>query len=287
MSTENASSETPPATDDVLGLLDKAGDFLRDVQPVAERGTWIALAVASLAHVILLLVAAGGLDLLLPASFVASPEKKQPKPFGDEKGSLDGVAAEVIDAAEFEKRFVSFKAGRDATDSEAAPAAPEQKRQDPKKQQQAPAEQKPETPGEVAPQTVTPPKPEAKKAEQPLSEEDIKELLESTRSDIEDGVMAVSKAGGARLGQASPYVRQVVRMLKAAMPKRVGIRGTVVVRFLVSETGEVAAIGVVQSSGKPELDRLIVEAVRKTRLAVPGKDVSERERVFQISYEYN
>ncbi|MBS0242470.1 MAG: energy transducer TonB [Proteobacteria bacterium] len=285
MTIDDASSEAPPATESVSGLLDKAGDLLRDVRPVAETGMRFAVVIAFLIHAFLLFVAAGGLDRLLPASLISSPDKKPP-PIGDEKGQLDGVAAEVIDAKEFDKRFISFNAGRDAADSEAAQKTPQQQPQEEQKQK-AEAEQKPETPGEVAPPSPKQAKPEPKKPDQTLTEADIKELLASTMNDIEDGVVAVSKAGAARLGQASPYVRQVVRILKSSMPKRVGIRGTVVVRFLVGDTGDVIAIAVVQSSGKPELDRIVVENIRKTHLVVPGRDVSERERQFQISYEYN
>ena len=101
------------------------------------------------------------------------------------------------------------------------------------------------------------------------------------------GVVATARAGEAQLGTASPYVRGVIRLLKQNMPKLPRIRGKVVIQLVVSTAGELEGVRVFQSSGKPELDRLVVESIIATRFPKPAKDTTPRERMFQISYDYN
>ena len=119
-----------------------------------------------------------------------------------------------------------------------------------------------------------------------LSEAEIAEIMAATRLDVEGASMALSKAGSARLGEVSPFVRTVLRTLKEKMPKPINMRGSVVVQFIVSVTVQVEMIRVAQSSGRPELDKLVVDGIRATKLVAPGKDTPDRDRMFQITYEY-
>lgn len=250
----------------------------------AGKSVRLGLAAAALVHVLLIAVAAGGLDLLLVQVFGLPAISRPAKRAGDAAGVIDGVAAEVIDAAEFDRRYVSFKAGRDVADSKAAVA----NRSQPPTPQLKPAIDEPLKDGWGDP--ASPPKPPQTKApadKTPLTEADVRELLASTMEDLQGGVVAIARPGAARQGEASPFVRAVIRLLKQSMPRSNGIRGSVGIQLVVSLAGTVEAIRVFQSSGRPDLDRLVLERVAATRLVPPAPDTPPRERMFQVTYDYN
>ena len=280
---------------------------------VASRAS-LGLAAAVAAHLLVIGIAAGGLDAIAAAILGRPFTGAAAKRVGDRSGTPDGIAAEVIDAREFDKKYMSFKAGRDEADSNARPTAPKTASAEPNPrtpQPQAPATPEKKTAPEAKTEDVdagdgylkpkadpAPPQPEkpsprAREAPPPkpaakptLNERDIADLLESTMDEITGSVVATAKAGAARLGEASPFVRAVVRKLKATMPHGVASKGSVVIRFMVGPDGKVQAIRIVRSSGRPALDSLIVQRVAATPLMPPPSNVSSRERVFQITYEY-
>ncbi len=271
----------------------------RVVQGRDDKRFFYALSVAIVAHFLTFGAATGAFDGLIP-EFLSPPSAQEagasePKPFGDEKGAIDGVAAEVIDADEFDKKYVSFKPGRDVADTEQAEQASKQTAVKPEPlpaevespvdkgpgDDPLPAKKTPEKPAEARPQ-----KPQ-KPAESVLSEADIAELLADSTRDIQGGVTATARPGEAALGTASPYVRGVIRLLKQNMPKLPRLKGKVTVQLVVGLSGDLEGVRVFQSSGKPELDRMVIESIVATRFPKPTKDTTPRERMFQISYDYN
>jgi TonB family protein len=257
-----------------------------DPEGQRDRRAVAALAVALAAHLLVAWILAGGASMLLAAMFGVSAGKAHPKPIGDKAGVVDGIAAEVIDAAEFDKRYISYKAGRDRADNEARPAAPPPKSAPP--ETTASIEKPvPDAPGEVADPSSR--KAQARKpaAREAFTEAEIEELLAASIEEITGGVSAIAAPGQARLGEASPFVRGVLRILKRSMPRKVSAKGVVVVHFLVGDTGAVEAIRIVRSSGHPGLDRAIVDSVRATRLTPPPPNTPPRERMFQIAYDYH
>ena len=277
----------PVSEPDLNGEL-STQDVGRDLAAVSDRGFRVALPAALAAHVLCLWIAAGGLDGLWPVDLAASPGQSASSQIGDKAGEIDGVAAEVIDAAEFDKRYISFKAGRDAADSEAAVASQAVKPTAPP----PPAVDQPELPPDTGPglATATVPAKPQKSSPRPdsvLSDADIAELLETSQEELEGSVEATSMAGAARLGRASPYVRGVIRLLKKAMPKRVGAKGIVVVQFVVSDNGRVEIAQIIKSSGRAELDRKVLDSIHGTQFTVPNKGTNEQERNFQITYHYD
>lgn len=253
-----------------------------------NRRLSLALLAAALLHTLIITIAAGGLDWLYVRLGGVPPAPRE-KPFGDKAGVLDGVAAEVIDAKEFDKRYIAFAAGRDAADSEAARKAT---RSDAAKAAEPPPDvQKEPIPGEEPQPAAQPPpklKPLSEKPvkEQPLTEQEIEALVASSVEDLRDGVLSVSQPGAARLGQESPFVRAVLRRLKQTMPTRVGRQGIVVIQLYVAPSGDVGQIRLVKSSGRADFDALILNRVRSTHLVAPLPTTTQRERLFQITYEY-
>ena len=280
--------EQPPASEPE-NLRTPALDTRWDDTAIPNLGrVRLALSVALAVHLLVIWIAAGGLEALFVGQRGAAPKSAAPKPIGDLAGVLDGVAAEIIDAAELDKRYISFRAGRAAADSEAAAAAAKSQPQPPSPPPSAIAEQPAkDIPGEGE----QPAQPKTRKPEPSdravLTQAEMAELLASTMEDLQGGAVAVAAPGAARLGDASPFVRSVIRILKQTMPRGLGVKGSVTIQLVVSEAGTVEAIRVVKSSGRPDLDRLILERVGATRLAVPARDTPMRERMLQITYDYN
>lgn len=239
-------------------------------------------AVAVVAHLIVFGGATGAFDGAWRA-ILGSPPPSHAKPLsGDRAGALDGVAAEIIDAVEFNRRYVSFDPGRAEADAKPAVQSPPQdvnpEQPEPKAAEAAPGDG-------WAPARPEPVREKAK-TEPALTATEASELLAQTMEDLQGSAALVSTPGAARLGEASPYVRSVLRTLKASMPRPPGLRGTVVIQLVVATAGGVEAVRIVRSSGNPALDRVVAEGVLKTRIAAPPASAPPRERMFQVSYEY-
>lgn len=192
---------------------------------------------------------------------------------GDPAGEKGGVNVEIINATEFDRRYVSFTDGKDSSDSEAT--TPTSRRSSPAT---PPESQAPPVPAEL-------PAPPPSKPSQ-LSAADIAEILENARLDIEGEVQATSRASMANQGQASAFVKGVLRKLKQSMPKSNGIKGTVVIGIILSEGGTVDWVGVLRKSNSPNLDQLVLERVRTTKFEASGGHIPPQERKFQITYHY-
>lgn len=230
---------------------------------------------------------------------------------GDEKGKIDGVNVEIIDAKEYDRRYMSHTAGAGTGSQDTVPAAPvappkaepppqpaEPKQETPKPPEEA-AVAKPEDdaleaaqpqPREQAKVEPAPPRrqerPQPRKPDDVLTEADADQLLRTAQSEFRSIAEATSKASVAAYGSASPAVRAILRKLKSAMPRSPSVRGTLVVRIVLSEKGGVASLGLVQSSGKPDLDKLVLASVRNALSPDPSTNLTPKERLLQITYEY-
>lgn len=256
-----------------------------------------AFAVALAGHLILGVLLTGGFDGLLGG--LLGPGRDSRRAIGDKAGEIDGVAAEVIDAAEFNKRYVSFNPGRAQAETEAQAQQPAHKAAaQPDKQNEPVADLKPadgwepvqptSEPREERPPQEAKPRTQTQPAQQPLfSEAEMREIITQSVEDIQSALVSVSTPGAARLGEASPFVRAVIRILKNHMPRPSGMKGKVLLQLFVGPAGDIEAIRVARSSGRADLDRFVIERVARTKLPAPPATASPRERLFQISYEYN
>ena len=295
-----------------------------DASRVRDVGFRIALVVAVASHLFFGAGLTGRLHWLLRGVF--GPRRGARREIGDAKGEIDGVAAEVIDAAEFNKRFISFKTGNADAEADARPQPPAEKSQphpEAKPEEKVEPRPEPETKPAAALDPAdgweaaepTPRKQEDKTAKKPvedtaekpetqdkphdprketartespvLSEAEMRDLVTQSVEDLQSALVTVSTPGAARLGEASPYVRGVIRTLKNSMPRPRGMKGKVVIQLAIGANGDIEAIRVVRSSGRPALDRIVVEGVYRTKLIPPPATASPRERIFQIGYEYN
>ena len=78
-----------------------------------------------------------------------------------------------------------------------------------------------------------------------------------------------------------------MRKLKQTMPKPRNLTGILVVRILLEPCGAIQSVDIIQSSGKKELDQLVLDRVRSTQLLEPGQQLlTNKERLLKITYEY-
>lgn len=250
-----------------LSLPEKAGD----------RALLVAL-LGSLALHLLPFVALVGAAFFDSGGGGASDDEHR---LGDEKGKLDGVNVEIIDAREYDRRYMSHTDGQGAGNENAPPSQPAENKPVPPEPKPEP---KPEQQQASAAEAIPPePKPEA---EGGLTRQEAEQLINSAVSDFQHVVEATSKASLAAYGSASPAIRAILRKLKSMMPKSPGVRGSVVVRIVLSDHGGVAAAGIMQSSGKPELDKRVLDSVRTALKPDPATNLAPKERLLQITYEY-
>lgn len=252
-----------PAATTLIPLPAEFGERWAASRVKESQRFWLAAVAALLLHALPVLIATGGWG-----GGIADRTS-----FGDPAGSKDGVNVEIIDAAEYDRRFVSFTPGRSEADSEPKQSSPEQ----PPVSLQAMSEPEPNLRPEPSPSPKT----------SRLSDADIASILESSRLDAESVAGATSRASIASQGQASEFVRATLRRLKQNMPRSNGIKGTVVIGIVLSERGRLQWVGVIKSSGRRELDSLIVERIRVTPFEETRASVPLQERKFQITYEYN
>lgn len=266
-----AAADPPDATDAGAGEagvpvsdLSTAPDEHWAAVPVRdERPFLFAIVAALVLHVLPVAIATGG--------WGTTALRLRPG-IGDPAGIEEGVNVEIIDATEYQRRFVAFNAGKDAADSEAKPSPPPQ----PPSPAQAKSEPVPNEPPDPAP-SLQPRK---------LSEADIAMIMESATFDMDSAIAATATASMAAQGQTSEFVRGVLRRLKQNMPRSNGIKGTVVIGIVLSETGQISWVGVLKSSRHKELDELVIARVRATQFDPPQKPIKPIERRFQITYEY-
>lgn len=271
----------------------------------------IAIAAALLLHIAPFLVGVG----LVLSGVEIDLRSETERRIGDPNGSLEGVNVEMIAAEEYDKKYLSFSAGKDKIDQEATIGATERPKVEavkpepkPEKPEQAERPEKVEAeqaqkdkaePRDIETAGIPPPKPDPKQEAKPkaeprqatpaqrtLSEAEIEQIIQTARQDFQSAAQMSSKAALAAMGNASPFVRGVLRKLKSTMPRSRGMRGSLVLRFIIADDGSVAAVGVPRSSGNPALDKLVADAVAATRFDVPPSGIPDAERKFEITYDY-
>lgn len=255
---------------DVLDIGPEGERFRLSGGPIRtdDRLYVLAFAIALFFHILPVAVEAG-LWRFVPG--LAGAPLPKPERLGDPKGALDGVNVEIIDASEYDKRFVSFTNGRDAglRDSvDAKKATPQQPQAEAPKEEPQPPEPNPEAPASR------------------LTQAEIEKILNSARSELEDFAEATSKASLAAQGNASPAMRAIMRKLKQTMPNSQGQTGILVVNILLNEDASVRSVTLGKSSGNSRLDQLVIDRVRSTPLGGAGVHLAPDERSLQITYEY-
>ncbi len=87
-------------------------------------------------------------------------------------------------------------------------------------------------------------------------------------------------------GVVRAYARRISIALDRNKPRSRGMRGKVVVQFVVDTDGKPQRPEVLKSSGNPRLDDLVVAAIVRVPFPPPPPDMSVRQRTFNVPFEY-
>ncbi len=97
---------------------------------------------------------------------------------------------------------------------------------------------------------------------------------------------ATRPPGITRSGENDAFGLAVVRALRGTMPPPRGVLGSVVVRLILTENGDLADVRVLQPSGRRGLDESVVFATKQTYFPLPPYKATVADRTFTIRYVY-
>ncbi len=108
---------------------------------------------------------------------------------------------------------------------------------------------------------------------------------------VRGGAAATATAEGEAAANASPgersrYAMLVRDALGPTRPRHEGTSGSVAVTFTLDPAGAVQSVGVVKSSGSPELDEAAMSAVQRTAFPKPPDGMSDAQRSYVVSFDF-
>ena len=95
---------------------------------------------------------------------------------------------------------------------------------------------------------------------------------------------ALQIRGTGASGRSDPFSRSVIAALMKTRPGPFALWGRVLVSFQISESGQVAYVHLLQSSGNSALDQAAINAIRKAQFQRPPAGLSADERTYIIDY---
>lgn len=124
-----------------------------------------------------------------------------------------------------------------------------------------------------------PPPPEEEKSTPPQSQG-------GTTAVGVDGSVPASGPAAASAGAMSRYAAEVRRALAKNTPNGRGHRGSVTIKFTISQVGKISAAEITVSSGNEALDQIALSAVQRTAFLRPPPGMSERDLTYMIPFRF-
>jgi periplasmic protein TonB len=223
-----------------------------------------------------------------PATTAALPEDRQtapaaqPQPIAPETAELEKVAAAAPqEAPTVEPESPVLAVPRAEGGEMVAPASPDAKATAaPVEAETQPSQPKPDSDVKPSRKRATKTKIEHGKRRRQAS-------LGSHASAGESGVEARAAQKSASRGAGLSYRNSVISHLAGHRPSSSMITGTVKVAFTLSQSGHVASAYVSLSSGKPDLDRKALSAVRgASPFPPPPAGMSANQRRFNMPFYF-
>jgi TonB family protein len=85
-------------------------------------------------------------------------------------------------------------------------------------------------------------------------------------------------------GRSDPFSRSVIAALMKTRPGPFALWGRVLVSFQINETGQVAYVHLLQSSGNSAMDQAAINAIRRAQFQRPPPGLSPDDRTYIIDY---
>jgi protein TonB len=98
------------------------------------------------------------------------------------------------------------------------------------------------------------------------------------------GNVRALRPGATHSGKSDAFERDVVWALSATKPMGNGKWGSVVVTFLINESGRVEGLRLIKGSGDNWLDTGAMMSVRQAKLPVPPAGLTTGDRTFNVEY---
>jgi TonB family protein len=95
---------------------------------------------------------------------------------------------------------------------------------------------------------------------------------------------ALQIRGTGASGRSDPFSRSVIAALMKTRPGPFALWGRVLVSFQISESGQIAYVHLLQSSGNTALDQAAINAIRKAQFERPPTGLSPDDRTYIIDY---
>jgi TonB family protein len=108
-----------------------------------------------------------------------------------------------------------------------------------------------------------------------------KQTQEATDAQVKGG-----SSVAATPGQISRYALSIQQMLNRYPPRHLGTRGRAVVKFGLTETGNVRFAEIERSSGSKLIDDAVLAAIWKIAFPAPPGGMSERQRSYTAPIEF-
>ena len=262
-----------------------------------DRRFWIGVACAALVHAVLLI------------GFMSSSSERR---IGEPDASPEGIAVELVDAADLESRST---VAADNPPTSTGSLAPPPQRQAPEPSQ-PPQPQEERTPAaEPEAQQAPPPAPKnpdaiEKAPEHPTSEpqphkKEMSKPAPTSKSaalqrphdplelSLPDAALAPAGRSAAfarppnitRSGENDEFGRGVIRALRRTMPGSDRL-GQVTIRLFLSETGNLLEARLIRSGGDPIMDQNVVFAAKQASFPIPPSGATVADRTFLVTYVY-
>jgi len=257
-----------------------------------DRRFWIGVACAALLHALLLIGVA-----------TSSTSRR----LGEPDASPEGIAVELVDAADLESRST---VAPDTPPLNTGSLAQQPQRQQPPQPPQPQEEPEPSP----APETASAPPPAPKNVdaiekapEHPSLEPSKKQTNKASPSksaslqrphdplelSLPDAALAPAGRSAAfarppnitRSGENDEFGRGVIRALKRTMPGSDKL-GQVTIRLFLSETGNLLEARLVRSGGDPIMDQNVVFAAKQASFPIPPAGATTADRTFLVTYIY-
>jgi periplasmic protein TonB len=257
-----------------------------------DRRFWIGVACAAFVHAAVLI------------GVVSTSSERR---IGEPNASPEGIAVELVDAADLESRSTVAADNPPASTGSLAPP-PQKPSPEPARPQE---DATPATEPEV--QHAPPPAPKnpdaiEKAPEHPTSEPHKKETskaapmsksasLQRPHDPLElslpDAALAPAGRSAAfarppnitRSGENDEFGRGVIRALRRTMPGSDRL-GQVTIRLFLSETGNLLEARLVRSGGDPIMDQNVVFAAKQASFPIPPSGATVADRTFLVTYVY-
>jgi TonB family protein len=302
----DAATDASGAVRNLFGALD-ADQRIRTVVKQNERTLWAGAAAVTLIYVGIIALQVMQLS---PAELAEMAKRKRGQ------DAPESISVELVPDPDKTSKTQKWQEGQTAAQN---PEQPPQQYQPPQvaslqqpQLQEKPVKEDPKAKEEAKSEDEAKPEEDAPKAEEEKqfgpTLPDLNTLVDAAAADLDRKIkdalerkkqqqqrqreqrQAAAPGGALQIrgtgasGRSDPFSRSVIAALMKTRPGPFALWGRVLVSFQISESGQVAYVHLLQSSGNTALDQAAINAIRKAQFERPPTGLSPEDRTYIIDY---